>query len=207
MGTVAELAQLTGWVGRSYVSPNWDVVERTLGVALPADYKELLAVFPPGTFHAPHLADGSVIVHPPYQVHGVPDQLHQFETELDELRHWRAEHPADVPRPIFPEPNGMIPWARAARECLLWTRDSRERDRWTVAISNGGIWRYDETSAILEEFDCGAVEFLSGLVTGRLTSRILNPVGPEAAGPDRIAAFEPLPNDQWRAFSAREGSS
>lgn len=197
MSTVTELARLTGWTGRSYVTPDWDAVERTLGVALPAQYKELLAVFPPGRFNAPHLVQGSVTVHPPYQVDGVPDQLHQFAAELDELRDWRAEHPADVPRPVFPEPEGMIPWARASRECLLWTRDSPDPDRWTVAISNGGVWRYDPDSAVVEEFDLGAVEFLIGLVSGQITSRVLNPRGPGATGPDRVTAFEPLPQEQW----------
>lgn len=131
------------------------------------------SVFPPGKFFAPRLADGRVIVQPPYQVDGVPDQLRQFETELGELRDWRAAHPADVPRPVFPEPDGMIPWARSSRECLLWARDCP--DRWTVVISNGGIWRYDRDSAVLEGFDVGAVDFLIGMVTGQMTSQVLNP--------------------------------
>lgn len=201
MGTVAELARLTGWTGRSYVTPDWAVVERALGVALPAEYRELLAVFPPGKFFAPRLADGRVTVQPPYLVDGVPDQLHQFQTELDELRDWRAAHPDDVPRPVFPEPNGMIPWARSSRECLLWTRDSADPDRWAVAISNGGIWRYDRESASLEEFDLGAVDFLIELVSGRLTSRVLNPAGPDAPDLARVTAFQPVPEDEWRAFS------
>jgi hypothetical protein len=201
MSTVAELARVTGWTGRSYVSQDWDVVERALGVFLPAEYKELLAVFPPGTFHAPRLADGSVMVQPPYWVDGVPDQLVQFETELDELRDWRAKHPADVPRPVFPEPDGMIPWARALRECLLWVRDSPDPDRWTVAISNGGIWRASEGSPVLEEFDCGAVEFLIGLVTGQITSRVLNPSGTDENGLVPGIAFKPLSEDEWRSYS------
>jgi hypothetical protein len=207
MGTVAELARMAGWAGRSYVSPDWDAVERTLGVSLPAEYKELLAVFPPGTFNAPFLGDGSVIVHPPYRVGGVPDQLHQFESEMDELRDWQAGHPADVPRPVFPEPGGMIPWARASRECLLWTRDSADPGRWAVAISNGGIWRYDQDSPVLEEFPVGAVDFLLSLVAGRITSRVLNPEGPDQPGPARLAAFEPVPEDEWRSFSVSEGSN
>lgn len=207
MSTVAALAQLTDWTGRSYVSPDWDAVERTLGVALPAEYKELLATFPPGTFNAPSLADGSVIVHPPYLVNGTPDQLYQFRAELDELRNWQAAHSADVPRPIFPEPGGMIPWARASRECLLWARDSARPDEWTVVLSNGGIWRYNRHSPVLEDFDVGAIDFLIGLVTGQVTSKILNPRGPDRTGPDRITAFEPLPEDKWRSLTSGNGSN
>lgn len=206
MGTVAELVQLTEWTGRSYVTTNWDVVERTLNVSLPAEYKELLALFPPGTFNAPRLVDGSVTVQPPYQVDGKPDQLYQFETEMAELRDWQAAHPADVPWPVFPEPGGMIPWARSGRTCLLWARDSPDPDQWTVVISNGGIWRYDENSPVTEEFDVGAVDFLIRLVTGRTASRVLNPMGPDQSGPERIAAFQPTAEDEWRSFSVSDSS-
>ena len=195
---VERLARLTGWSGRSYVTPDWDGVERALGLSLPGEYKELLSVFPPGMFVAPRAADGHVIVHPPYA-----DYLAQFETELDELREWRAAHPADVPRPVFPEPGGMLPWARAARECLLWVRDSADPAGWTVAVSNGGTWRYREELPVVEEFDRGAVEFLIGLVTGEIRSRVLNPRGfvtPAERG--RVArAFQPLPQDEWLAYS------
>jgi len=151
-----------------------------------------------------------VIVHPPRHL----DYLRQFRTELRELREWRAEHPAEVPRPVFPEPGGMLPWGRADRECLLWVCDSADPDEWTVAVSNGGTWRYryDENLLVVEEFDCGAVDFLIGLVTGEIKSQVLNPVGflERAAGkpePDQtraVQAFLPLPEDEWRA-SVRRG--
>jgi hypothetical protein len=44
------------------VEPEWDVVERGLGLELPAEYKELLAVFPPGSFLLPDWKD--IIVQP-----------------------------------------------------------------------------------------------------------------------------------------------
>lgn len=185
---VRRLAEVTGWAGRSYVETPWDVVHAKLGFELPVDFRDLHAVFPPGTFKAPDVL-GGVMVQPPYRVDGVPDHLHQFEVEVDEIEDWRREHPEDVPE-------DMVPWARADREGLFWVRRSPDPERWTVAISSGGIWGYDD-APVVEEFDCGAVEFLIGFVTGSLRSRLLRPVE-DVVG---AAGFRPIDEQEWLSFS------
>lgn len=191
---VRRLVDVTGWRGRSYVVTPWDVVHARLGFELPADYRELLEVFPPGTFYAPgHIAD--VIVQPPYRLDGVHDHLVQFETEVDEAESWRREHPEDVPE-------AMVPWARSGRPGLFWVPRSTDPDEWTVAVSNGGIWRYDD-EPVVEEFDCGAVEFLLGLVTGRIHSRVLAPTVEPPTGPPVPFPFQPEDEREWFAYSAK----
>lgn len=187
---VRELAELAGWTGRSYVDTPWDVVHAGLGFALPSDYRELLSVFPPGTFRAPvDLAE--VILWPPYRVDGVADQLRQFETETQEAEAWRREHPGDVPQ-------DMVGWARSGRQGLFWVRRSPDPEQWTVGISNGGIWRYAD-EPVVEEFDCGAVEFLLGFVSGRLRSRVLAPRGDVRSVPQ--PAFRPIDEQKWLEVS------
>ena len=193
MTTVDELAELTGWTGRSYVDTPWHDVERLLGVRLPASYKELLDIFPPGVFRAPDLAQGHVEVYPPYN----KDYLAQYEEPMAELRVWRADHPADVRHPVFPDVGGMLPWGLAPRECFLWVRGSDDPEQWTVAISNGGIWRYDNNFVVVEEFDLDAVGFLVRMVRGEITSQVLNPAGDTAAELGRPNAFTPLPEITW----------
>jgi hypothetical protein len=187
---VRELAETTGWAGRSYVKTPWEVVHRSLGFELPSDYRDLLDVFPPGKFLAPDYF-AEVIVQPPYRVDGVLDHLYQFRTELDEAERWRREYPRDVPE-------GLVPWARSGRPGLFWVRQSMDPDQWTVAVSNGGIWRYHD-EPVVEEFDCGAVEFLIGFVTGRIRSRVLAPT------PDpwsrKVPAFRPIDESEWLSFS------
>jgi hypothetical protein len=188
---VRELAELTGWTGRSYVETPWDEVHGKLGFELPSDYRELLNVFPPGTFYAPGiLAD--VMVQPPYRVDGVPDHLHQFEAEVDETEDWRREHPEDVPE-------GMVPWARADHPALFWVRRSPNPEQWTVAISNAGIWRCDD-EPVVEEFDCGAVEFLIGFVNKSIHSRVLAPFGDDALA-RAVPLFRPIDKREWLSFS------
>ncbi|WP_394617870.1 hypothetical protein JNUCC0626_01870 [Lentzea sp. JNUCC 0626] len=188
---VRRLAEVTGWTGRSYVETPWEVVQTKLGFELPSDFKDLHAVFPPGTFDAPGVLTG-VMVQPPYTVDGMPDHLHQFEVEVDEIEDWRREHPEDVPA-------DMVPWARGSREGLFWVRRSADPEQWTVAVSSGGIWGYDDAPAV-EEFDCGAAEFLVGFVTGSLHSRVLGPV----EHPEDPGGFRPIDEQEWRGFSVKE---
>lgn len=185
---VQRLAEATGWTGRSYVETPWDVVQAKLGFELPSDYRDLHAVFPPGTFDAPGVLNG-VMVQPPYRVDGVPDHLHQFEVEMQETEDWRREHPEDVPE-------GLVPWARADREGLFWVCRSQDPEQWTVAVSSGGIWGYDDVP-VVEEFDCGAVEFLIGFVTGSLHSRVLGPAEEATA----VAGFRPIEEREWLRIS------
>lgn len=188
---VRELAELTGWTGRSYVEIPWDVVHEKLGFELPSDYRSLFDVFPPGTFYAPDTV-ADVIVQPPYRVDGVPDHLHQFEVEIEETEDWRREHPEDVPE-------DLVPWARADHPALFWVRRSPDPEQWTVAISNAGIWRCDD-EPVVEEFDCGAVEFLIGFVSGRLRSRVLAPLDDDVET-RALPLFRPIEEQEWLDMS------
>ncbi|MFL6140575.1 MAG: hypothetical protein ACJ72N_01735 [Labedaea sp.] len=183
------------------------MVERDLGLALPAEYKELLAVFPPGSFLLPDWKD--IILQPPYHVDGVPDHLHQFGVEMNELSDWRREHPEDAPYALFPEPGGLLPWARSTHEAVFWLCDEPNPDRWTVAASNGGSWRAFDDDPVVEEYGVGTVDFLIEMVTGQIRSRIINPIGyreweanPEPPGP--VKPFRPTPETEWRDFSYHE---
>ncbi|WP_434443514.1 hypothetical protein [Lentzea sp. E54] len=71
-------------------------------------------------------------------------------------------------------------------------------DQWTVAVSNGGIWRYRD-EPVVEEFDCGAVEFLIGFVTGRIRSRVLAPT--QDPWSRKVPAFRPIDEPEWLSFS------
>lgn len=100
-GAVRRLAEVTGWTGRSYVDTRRDLVHAKPGFELLSDYRDLHAVFPPGTFYAPGVA-ANVMVQPRYRVGGAPDRLHQFEVEIQETEDWRREHPEDVPAGMVP---------------------------------------------------------------------------------------------------------
>jgi len=200
-----QLADLTGWQGTAtYSSTDWVAVERELGLELPSDYKELLSTFPPGVYFAPNLRAGGVGVLPPRPYLDFPDHLHQFSTVMDELREWRRDHPDDVPRPLFPEPGGMVPWAHSdGNEFLLWVREpGQSPQEWTVAVTNQGMWRPDDSNPVVEEFACSATEFLVGVVSGAITSEVLaRDMGELASLPPipRRQPFVPLTEEEWNS--------
>ena len=185
---VRRLVDVTGWSGSSSVDTDWSAVHARLGFELPADYRELLAVFPPGSFRSPGKAS-DIVLHPPYLVDGVPDHLYQFEVEIDEISQWRHDHPDDVPS----EP--LVPWARSGKLGLFWVSSSPDPDQWAVAVSNGGIWRFDD-EPVVEVFACGVAEFLIGVVTGSLTSRVLDPMNEGFSG--QAPVFRPEEETRWR---------
>ncbi|ATE55430.1 hypothetical protein [Actinosynnema pretiosum] len=200
---VRRLGEVVGWDGLSHAVTRWDLVEARLGFALPGDYRELLDVFPPGSFRT---ALGSTLtITPPLLVDGAPDQLWQFQTELRELADWKREHPGDVPHPLLPDPLGLVPWGRGDQTCLLWARRSVDPDSWTVVASNGGLWRRGD-EPVVEEFDCGAAEFLLGIVTGDLVSRVLDPVGERRPGGVSAVsgAFAPLDRQLWSRWHHKD---
>ncbi|GAA2997303.1 hypothetical protein [Actinokineospora diospyrosa] len=199
MGAIDDLVRVTGWTGQSYAATDWDVVEQRLGIALPADYKLLHEVYPPGSFHGPN--SDSIIVQPPYRVAGVVDHTWQFRAELGELRDWRDQHPDDVPDAVYPERDGLLPWARSGRPLLLW-----DPADWSVVVSNGGIWRLEDDDPVLERFAMGAVEFLVGVVTGEVSSRDINP-GPHEPRSVSVPAFRPFPQAEWDRISVAAGPS
>lgn len=75
-------------------------------------------------------------------------------------------------------------------------RRSLDPEHWTVAVSSGGIWGYEDAPAV-EEFDCGAAEFLIRFVTGSLHSRVLGPVDDDSA----VGGFRPIDEEEWLSFS------
>lgn len=201
MESVKKLSKAVDWPTKNFPKVDWSSVEDELGSPLPVDYKELLRNFPPGVF-IPHWGT-SIIVHAPMVVNGKIDYLRQFTTEVEELSDWRDLHPEDVRHPIHPEPGGLIPWARSDRACLFWVRNSPRPDDWTVAVSSGGIWRYDD-EPVVEEFDCGAVEFLTKVTSGAIRSRVLAP--DENESPRTSPGFSPLSAEEWASISVKNST-
>lgn len=198
MKSVKKLLQAMDWSMKNSHGVDWNSVEGELGSPLPVEYKELIHAFPPGVF-IPRWGT-SIIVHAPMVVNGKVEYLRQFSTEMEELLDWRNLHPEDVRHPIHPEPGGLIPWARSDRACLFWVRNSPRPDHWTVAVSSGGIWRYDD-EPVVEEFDCGAVDFLAKVTSGEIRSRVLAP--DEDEPPRTGPGFSPLSVEEWASISVK----
>ncbi|MFF5426287.1 MULTISPECIES: hypothetical protein [unclassified Streptomyces] len=125
---------------------DWDGVERAVGTALPADYKQLVATYGAGVF------DGTVWLL-------VPDSAHP---DCD-LRTWWAERDETLaglwalgePKPtVLREPGAMVlPWGyeEGTGAFLFWlVRPGRHPDEWTVLYQEGRgpLWEHHATGCL-----------------------------------------------------------
>jgi hypothetical protein len=132
---------------------DWPAVESELGVRLPADYKALAESFPRGWFR------DFVRVMLPVGTDRDVSLIEYARGELDALRELREAGEASFPYPLFPEPNGVLPWGFIMSPGIAcWLTGPGDPDAWPVVLATeeGDYW---------DRFDGSASEFLVSVVT------------------------------------------
>ncbi|MGW7103777.1 hypothetical protein [Streptomyces sp. NPDC054838] len=129
---------------------DWAVLEESLGFGLPADYKELSEVYPPGLF-----GEFLTVISPisPLPTLDLRSQIETTQLTLRVLERHGNELPGDrnLMVPVCGTDNGN--W-------VFWLRDPLEEpDRWPLVVSEarGPEW---------DRFDGGIVAFLVGVLSG-----------------------------------------
>jgi hypothetical protein len=172
---VDELARLVGWSGRPKYIADWSVTERLLGLALPDDFKELLRIIPVGKYA------GTVLVQPPTSRGHVGDLVYLFQELFISLGSLKGRKKL---YPVFPDLPGLLPWATSYRDNVgevFWLADRGDPNKWPVVLVDTAFQRW-------EQYDVGAVEFLTALVKGELPSDII----PSVAGLPRYETYQNL---------------
>ncbi|WP_405496468.1 SMI1/KNR4 family protein [Streptomyces sp. NBC_00096] len=146
---------------------DWGEVERTLGIELPSDYKELIRVYGGSNW------DDYLYVLEPDCPNENYDLIAWAESQAEDLEGlWEFER-----KPAELEAAGarVIPWATTDNgECLYWlVEPGLEPDRWTVMVNEarGDRW---------EHFDVPCAQFLAASLDGQLQSDILSASFPRA---------------------------
>ncbi|WP_406209060.1 SMI1/KNR4 family protein [Kitasatospora sp. NBC_01560] len=134
---------------------DWQQVEAALGLGLPADFKALDASYGRGLF---------VDFISPLTSFGARNLLLEHARRLlDGERSFRRTNPEKCPHLFYPEPGGLLEWAAVDNGARLCWRTEGEPDTWTVVAWTPRSWYY-------ESHEMGAVEFLHGLLSGRITT-------------------------------------
>lgn len=136
----------------------WHKIEKQLGTALPSDYKEYIRTFGTGKIGA------FLLPFNPFAKNKYLNLVGQRKETLDALREFYDE--AGYAFPLFPDPNGLLPWGVTDNGDLLFWQTRGEPDAWTVVVdeSRGGSnEQYDETMT----------SFLAKLIAGELVSKII----------------------------------
>lgn len=157
---------------------DWAVIEGSLDLRLPLDYKLLVERFSPGVFQGlvrlNRPGDGD---HPMDEFFGANDM------QLGEMRGFREAAQGVFPHPIYPEPGGLVPWGRGPLGGpLCWLTEEADPNAWPVVV-------VDEHYMAWQVFPGGVCDFLTAVVEGRFGSGIYryDPLsGPPVFEPDEV---------------------
>ena len=138
----------------------WAQVERSLGTALPGDFKAFTEQYGSGT------VDDFLYLFNPFAAGQDGNLLVEKDRVLTAYAQTRARFPDRLPLPPFPEPGGVLPLGRTDNgDELYWVTDG-DPDGWPVALV--------ESRAAFQELHAMPVTgFLAALAANQLASRIL----------------------------------
>lgn len=136
---------------------DWAAIEGDLGLALPADYKQLADSFPGGYFRR--------FIHlrlPARWPDGRVRLLSEFgSAQLESMREYRDTGEAVFPYPLFPEPGGLLPWGDISSPGVaFWLTGPAEPGNWPVVVATEECDHWDR-------FDGTACDFLFAVATAR----------------------------------------
>ncbi len=131
---------------------DWQAVEVELGLVLPSDFKELAARYGQGDF------DDISLLSP-------DDLLTSARDLLPMAGGFRAEFPEAVPFPLWPQPGGVLEWARTGNADSLCWLTGGEPDDWTTVV-----WNPRDSA---DRYELSAVAFLRAYFGGELEVPLL----------------------------------
>ncbi|MDX3662865.1 hypothetical protein PV646_36675 [Streptomyces sp. ID05-26A] len=135
----ADLLALLKWERRQEPELSWAEAEEYVGFAFPRDYKELMSAVGNGVF------DHVVEVTSP-----VADE--------ESLNSYMSD--------AYDAPDGLVPWGRADRGCLLFWRAEGPPDEWTITFGDADFRAW-------ESYDGPMSAFLFDLLTGAIRSELI----------------------------------
>lgn len=141
---------------------SWLEIESALGTGLPIDYKEYINLYGTGEL------GGMIWVYNPFSESRHGQNLLVRLSEV--LGSWRATRmrfgEEACPYPLYPEPDGLLPWGHVDTGAELFWQTSGDPAQWTVVVN-------ESRGPEFQKFEESMSGFLTSLFAGRLKSDIL----------------------------------
>src|SRR5579863_5757225 len=116
--------------------PAWPAIEKQLG-PLPGEYKEFIETYGLGKI------DDFVILYSPNAADRYLNLLTRGPIDLDALRELKTKHgDREVPYPLYPDPNGLLPFGIDENGDGLYWLTEGDPDRWPIVVNEGRAPEY-----------------------------------------------------------------
>jgi hypothetical protein len=143
---------------------DWARVEEELGLAPPADYREMVHAYGSGCFQR------FLWVLNPFSEDESLNLAQQAPMLLWSAQEQKKQAPDSIPFPIHPEPGGLFPWARTENGDALFWLAAGAPETWPVVVLYG-------SGAAAERFDRSTTTFLFQWLSG-VIGHTLAPIKP-----------------------------
>jgi|JI8StandDraft_2_1071088.scaffolds.fasta_scaffold145507_1 hypothetical protein len=139
--------------GTSVAANKWSDVEREIGTSLPSDYKAFIDQYGLGKL------DDFIVVFTPYDENPHINLRIQIKRQLDALKQL-GEWGEELPYPLYPEPDGLLPFGATDNGDVLYWLTSGTPERWSVVVNESRAPDYDH-------HDCSMTTFLAEVISGQ----------------------------------------
>ena len=159
-------------------SYDWPEIERQLGTALPADFKQLAEIYGPGEF------DETFTLYAPTGDGARVDLVPAAREQADTWRSIREDVIGGGPLVVYPEPGGLLAWGMVPIGLALCWQTEGQPDRWPVVVC-------DDTSLTVgvSRFEGSASEFLVAVLLGEAEITYLADTGYRPGDPPRFTSL------------------
>ncbi len=122
----------------------WAAIEEKLGLQLPADYKTFIGIYGTG-----HIGD-FIILYNPFSTYKPANLFHYIEYILWAESQLKPFSPLELP--LYPEPGGLLPFAKTYDgDCLFWQTQG-EPDEWTLYLQEVRSSDYEQYAMTMSDF-------------------------------------------------------
>ena len=140
-----------------YSTDQWLQVEKVLGTNLPEDYKLFVA-----TYGAGYLGE-FIWVYSPFAKNPNLNLSIQVKRVIDTMRVLQQDYEIERQYPLFPHPNGLLPWGKTDNGDVLFWLTIELPENWEVVIN-------ESRSPVYEHYRDNMSGFLYKILIRKITS-------------------------------------